>query len=692
MIQRFPGNVTSFLYHDLRRNAAYALAAFFSTTYVLTLYPLHFLLGDAAFFESEDVAQHISGWLAYAADDWHWPIFFTNRIGYPDGISIAFTDSIPLIAVFFKLFAKFLPQNFHYFGLWQGFAFFSQGIAAVFLMRALGVCHLLSLIAALVFALTWPSLMWRMGHTSLMTHALILTALGLYFHGRSGYWSFKKTAASFTILCTLALLIHPYFIPLCFLIFLAYIIDDARQTGKWFFNLRWALALVVLIIMLGKLLGYLGSSIAGGGFGQFSLNLAAPFCGGHFTPCFRDATGGQGEGYNYLGIGFFFLAVIGLALYREKAFSIFKGSPALFGIALAIFFYALSNKVYFQQHLLLDYPLPRFARSLASTFRASGRFFWVVGYLLLFTVLSMWLKEKRRYVPLIMAIAIAAQLVDVKPLRDRLIMAAQRPGTIDENHWEQILADVDRISIYPIFGCSSADSNVYIRYQLLAARHKKLLNTAYIARATANCEERSKEFNTALADRTLYVLPADYLGKPTFMLPTAFVKALHHENCVQIEVAVLCRSDTSSDGWKSKGIKNASPDYQRLQTSHRWTASELPTAVGVLEKEHLLAREGSPGYLSFGPYAMISAGAYRISIGYSSLKEDLENLNTWDIVSNKGKNSKEFAKGVFDPVAGKDSKKTITLNLDNSTEGLEIRTYFQGKGKFSIQYILIEKI
>jgi hypothetical protein len=692
MMLRISNTITSFLYQDLKRSTAYFLAAIFSGVYVLNLYPMHFLLGNAGFFEGEDIAQHVSGWLAYADDDWHWPIFFTSRISYPDGISIAFTDSIPLVAVLVKPFVDFLPENFHYFGLWQGFAFFFQGMAALFLIRALGVRHILGLMAALVFALTWPSLIWRLAHTSLMTHALILTALGVYFYGMSGCLSFKKATVSFFVLCILALLIHPYFIPPCFLVFLAYLFDDSLKAGRWRSNLPWAIVLALLIVFLGKVLGYLGGSTADGGFGQFSLNLAAPFCGGRFTPCFKDATGGQGEGFNYLGIGFLVLAISGSVVYRKKAVLMVKQYPALFFISSALFLYALSNKIYFQEHLLVEYPLPRFAMSLVSTFRASGRFFWVVGYLLLFTVISLWLREKHRYVPLVMAVAVMMQLADVQPLRANFIGATDRPGTVEDKKWQTILADVDQISIYPIFGCAAAPSDIYLQYQLMATRHKKLLNTAYIARSTPNCDEKSREFEESLAGRTLYVLPMEYLKKPPFMLPAGFLEALRQEKCVQQGMALLCRSNYSRSVWKLIGLEDAVPAYQFQHTSYRWPASDLPTSIGMVNGELLLAKEGNAGYLSFGPYTMLSAGAYKISIRYTSENEDSENPNIWDIVSNKSGTSREFAKGIFAVNAGKEGKAIGIIRLDHPTEGIEIRSFYQGKGKFQIDDIVVEKI
>lgn len=692
MLSKFLNVLTDFLYYDLENRKAYVLATLISTIYVFSLYPLHFIMGDAAYFQSEDIAQHISGWLAYAADEWRWPIFFTNRINYPSGVSIAFTDSIPLMAIFFKPFVKFFPENFHYFGIWQGLAFLSQGIAAVFLMRALGVRHLLSLIAALGFALTWPSLMWRTAHTSLMTHSLILAGLGFYFCGRSGRWSFQKTTVAFFVLCTLALLIHPYFIPLCFLIFLAYLGDDLRPDRTWRSNLRWAAVLGLWVAILAKILGYLGGSTAGGGFGQFSLNLAAPFCGGYFTPCFKDATGGQGEGFNYFGVGLIFLAVAGLIGSRRNVVSTVKQCPALFVIALMITFYALSNKIYFQEYLIVDYHFPGFARSLASTFRASGRFFWVVGYLVLFFTLSLWLKQRRLYIALIIGMAMTVQAIDLQPFRNRLVGSTDPHAALEDKRWEPLLARVREIKIYPVFGCATAPSNLYIRYQLLATQHKKLLNTAYIARSTPNCEDKTREFYEDFSQGALYIMPVEYLEKPSFMLPDGFLKAIQQGQCVEFEHTVLCRSDKTRHEWQSMGFVKTITPGQLSRASFQWSARELPTAVGMLHDNQLVAVEGNKGYLSFGPYAMLSAGSYKISITYSSRNGDPENPNTWDIVRNEEGKLQVLEKGVFITAEGNGGRVVTTLQLQHASHKLEIRSYYQGKGKFQIENIVVEKI
>lgn len=648
-------------------------------------------MGEAAFFQSGDSAQHVSGWLAYAADAWYWPLLFTNRINYPAGVNIAFTDSIPLLAIILKPFIGIFPANFHYFGIWQGISFLFQGVASIFLMRALGVRHVLSLITVLVFTLTWPSLMWRVAHTSLMTHWLILTAFGVYFCGRSGSFSFLKVMVSFLIICVLALLIHPYFIPVCFLIFLAYLIDISLRERNWVFNLACAIAVGFVIVGLGKVLGYLGGSTGDGGFGQFSLNLAAPFCGGSFTPCFKDATGGQGEGFNYLGAGVLFLAITGLAVHRKPIVLMLKKYPAIFTIALLLVLYALSNMIYFQDHLLAQYALPEFVKPLTATFRASGRFFWMAGYLLLFVVLSTWLRQKEGYVSLILVIAMTLQLIDLQPLRRHFIEIVSRSAQVADKRMELLLAEIHEIKIYPVFGCANVSSDIYLRYQLIATHHKQIVNTAYIARSTPDCEGKSREFHESFARGSLYVLPIDYLQKPQFMLPNGFVKALKQEKCVQLDSALLCRSDSSRGTWRSLGLEKNIPEYNFERNSYQWAAAALPTQIGVADTGRLLAREGAEGYLNFGPYVMMSAGIYKISISYSSKDEDIENPNYWDVVSSKNGHSRDFAKGIFASTAGNNETALTTIRLDQPIEGMEIRSFFRGKGKFRVNNVTIEK-
>ena len=128
---------------NLSAFTAYFIAIAIACAFVAYQFPVSFLMGNSTVFDYGDIAQHVSGWWYYAKDSWHFPLLHTTRLDHPTGVSIAYTDSIPSLALPFKvlitLFPSLLPEHFHYVGLWTGLVFVSQAVAATFLMRALGV-------------------------------------------------------------------------------------------------------------------------------------------------------------------------------------------------------------------------------------------------------------------------------------------------------------------------------------------------------------------------------------------------------------------------------------------------------------------------------------------------------------------------------------------------------------------------
>ena len=82
-----------------------------------------------------DLTQHYLGWCFFRSDPWTLPLGYTRSFGYPIGINITFTDSIPLFALFFKLLNPILPAEFQYFGMWELLCFILQALIGGFLLR-----------------------------------------------------------------------------------------------------------------------------------------------------------------------------------------------------------------------------------------------------------------------------------------------------------------------------------------------------------------------------------------------------------------------------------------------------------------------------------------------------------------------------------------------------------------------------
>ena len=47
----------------------------------------------------KDIQQHYAGWLFYRSSAPGWPLGVTQAVNAPQGVSVAYTDSIPLLAI-----------------------------------------------------------------------------------------------------------------------------------------------------------------------------------------------------------------------------------------------------------------------------------------------------------------------------------------------------------------------------------------------------------------------------------------------------------------------------------------------------------------------------------------------------------------------------------------------------------------
>ena len=75
----------------------------------------------------KDIQQHYAGWLFYRSSALSWPLGVTQAVNAPQGVSVAYTDSIPLLAVLCRPLAAALGGTFQYFGWFTLVCFALQG-------------------------------------------------------------------------------------------------------------------------------------------------------------------------------------------------------------------------------------------------------------------------------------------------------------------------------------------------------------------------------------------------------------------------------------------------------------------------------------------------------------------------------------------------------------------------------------
>ena len=138
---------------DRSSAVAYSLALLLGLGVMLYVFPIHriFATDTLIYPVRGDIAVHIIGQRYYVGDSWRWPLLVAKPLVTPDGTNIAFTDSIPLIAVPMKIFRAFLPPGFHSIFLWLALCWIVQPLAVVFALRSTGERRLLPSIAAAIF-------------------------------------------------------------------------------------------------------------------------------------------------------------------------------------------------------------------------------------------------------------------------------------------------------------------------------------------------------------------------------------------------------------------------------------------------------------------------------------------------------------------------------------------------------------
>jgi hypothetical protein len=700
------------LWRDISASCAYLSAVLIACSFIFYLFPLSFLAGNSTVTDFGDIAQHVSGWWYYARDSWHFPLLHTSRLDHPEGVSIAFTDSIPLAALLFKslltLFPSLLPEHFHYFGLWVGFVFLAQAVSATFLIRTLGAKSLIATVMAVGFAITWPVLHARYHHTALMTQSIIILAFAFYFSGQQLTWSSRRVSAAFIGLNLAALTIHPYYLAFTLSFFIAFLLDRAIRGEAWrlqFKRLIWLFASLGTVIWL---LGYTRHSThdalgyGDSGYGNdFFLDLLAPFCGGgRLIAC------GEGpvfvfpyhEGFNYLGAGVLFLIPIAVVLNWRSLLSIPKQSPALVALLVGFFLYALSNRVRFNDVELFSFALPSVLQPLTSTFRAAGRFFWPVSLFLLFVTLASLLKKRTGLVAFILVTALVLQVKDVKPWLQHIQSEAAKPSELRFADWEGVMARVDKVVSYPIHECAPLHYQHNIWVMQLAGYYGKLINSGYTARGHKDCELDDLSLQQPLLPRHLYVMSSGaYSNTPftdKFVFPAPYRQAMTRGECVRRLDDMLCLPASTPDFWQRLPL--ATSPVTLIEKGRQWGPAEVSTNIGKVIGQGALQRlvpknKSETGWLSFGPFVFLPAGQYRFTIDYASNALPVQHVGDWDVML---ENKKMFAIGQLIGTTGQAKHIEGTFNIDAADAGkpLEIRTNYLAQGDLQLISSSLQKM
>lgn len=475
-----------------------------------------------------DPSQHYLGWEFFRRSDWYFPLGLTDQLAYPLKTSVIYTDSIPIFAVFFKLFRSILPQQFQYFGIWGLLCFVLQGYYAAKILGERSSSKAV-ILAGSVFFIVSPIMIFRMYyHTALAAHWLILLAIYFYSKHEKEYRDIFNPVMQWGILGILIGSIHLYFVPMCGAILLGYILCSIWKERKirirfFYPGISFSVGLFLTIYLLGGFSS--GADTGTNNLGLFSFNLNAFLNPMSYSTLLKNTslwnwpfyTQGQYEGFSYLGMGIILLCVCGIGLMmknicRRKKPSVYQIMTVLMSVGLIAM--AVSPTITWNDKLLLQLPYSSTIYKYWGIFGSCGRMAWpVVYFLMIFGITSIGnMKWKRKEISnVIIILACLVQVIDLsgqlykrhENYSKKVVYQSPLAGSV----WDDIISTGEYKHV--VWVTHNVDHNDVIQVAVYAMKNDMTMGNFYFARGIDKRDITEEQLQNTSEDCVYVFLKSD---------------------------------------------------------------------------------------------------------------------------------------------------------------------------------------
>ena len=541
--------------------------------YIHWLFPAGFIEGTHPYWgaQNQDITQYLAGFEAYFREPWHWPLWRIESLNWPFGTLTTFVDAIPLYAAILKALAPQSWSDPNPFGYWVALCLLLQATGAWWILREAQVRSWVALLSLTILLITFPAWLYRMGHISLLSHWLIVFAFALILRGER---TNRFPAWAWTALLICALFINIYLFCMVALLcaapalhractkplapFLYWVLATAAFTGLCIWAFMWPLPAATGQVDFG--------------FGIYSLNLLSLFVGGRWFSHIPNAFSPEQhfEGFNYLGFGLMLLIATAalICLWQRLLRNQSKVRPIqntnlaaprhhpsnhrfLVLILVLMCAYAFSNRIYWGDQLILEWAVPSWAQGITGQLRASGRFFWPVGYaLIIYSVIFIARTVSPQKSALIFTIVLALQIWDLDPHFDRLrrITPGANPSIIDFKEWQSLIPqESTTLYFFPKMKCAqhSQAIDTLLPVMRFASHTQRALNTGYLARYNPICgQERAEIAQSNVAHSAYIFVDAEYsAGTIASLFPVSWQVQCSPQNFASVCTAVDSTKD-----------------------------------------------------------------------------------------------------------------------------------------------------
>ena len=668
-----------------------------------------------------DNATEFISWEYYRAAAWSFPVIGTfSGYDYPTVTGVGLTGAIPLLAIPLKILSPILPAEFQHFGWWFLACYLLQGWFALKLLKAFKPqCSPVGLVLGALFFVIAPPFLFRAAHMNLSAHFLILASFYLYFQSFTSKEKFKYNL----ILIIATAMIHQYLTVM--LLGLAFATSNDLWQRKRLsfiqlmgFNLANLTAVLLIFYLIGNF-NIPNDATQSVGFGNFSANLNTFFNSFNYTlfqPALKTSSEGQYEGIAYFGVGIFlmFIALIINFLWEKISFKvkndkILRGGKELeintekplnypiWSIAILFFIFSLSNIIGLNEKVVHQYIMGAGMQKFAFSLRASGRFVWVLYYLILAVSIKGFLNLKIHNTLKIslLSLFLFTQTIDIKPmLTMHTIDYSPYKGNINQAAWKPMMSECERVIMYPSFLWHYKTFGDFYDFAHLAALNKKAINTGYFARSVWTLKwEWEKKLNAALdknslgeENKSIFICRKEDVGRFNQLVKSGQLKAFIYEDYpifVPINLGKTIQylsqlPDCQPFAFDTEGVV----DFLKRHSD------KLILTSAMDEASYKLCPEAKDYFKAMGSENIVQLGHYGSYIGIY-----YKNKLLFEKVDNKGAVQEAFKKGQI--LRGYALKKDIELYSAGATWGRTSSIKIDGKeyspNKIGLNFVVLNE-
>lgn len=511
---------------EVRDRRAFAIAALLGAAVCVATFGVPYITGHSSYWSYPvgDAGMQLTGYRAFVADGWHFPLLHTTMIQAPHGISVIDLDVVPIVAFTGRLLRPVLGTGLNPYGWWMLACYVLMAWFATRLVRAFGQRTAIAAVLASVFALTFHPFLDRFFHQGLQGQFVVVWALCLYFE-LGPEVPLRRQWASWTRALVVSLLVHPYLFAMAGAVFAAAVVRGMRAAPRR----RAALlgSVVVTVLAIGFMMGHFSREVrharSPGGYGESSLNLGSLVVPNETLSVFApggagahlDATGMQWDGSLFLGVGVLILLAVHGVTSRHELRQAVRAHASLAVVFALLVLYGVGTPGYLFHIRLWAFDVPPGLRWVTDQLRANGRLAWPFGFFVAISVVPFTLRRFRPRIALpLLGVCALLEIVDARPPM-RIAHAnttAPWPRSLDWEALRPAIAAHDRVEQWPTYQCLGGVIGMLDlssrELQFLAASAGRPINGVRAARHTTSCTaERLRWTPFATSPGTLSIYP-----------------------------------------------------------------------------------------------------------------------------------------------------------------------------------------